>query len=161
METTFLDQDGKAHYFIMGCYGIGISRIAAAVVEQSHDEKGIIWPLAIAPYHVHLLSLNPKKPAIQEASERIYRALTEAGIEVLFDDRLEIQAGAKFADADLLGLPYRITVGRLVEQGKVEIVHRATGTSTEIKIEETVPQMLEYLVGIARPQLSFVEEPLP
>ena len=109
MGATFLDREGVAKPIIMGCYGIGIGRLMAAAIEQNNDEKGIIWPLPIAPYQVHLVALSPDSPQVGEAAEKLYEELQAAGLEVLFDDRLE-SPGVKFNDADLLGMPLRLTV---------------------------------------------------
>ena len=109
MGAKFLDKDGKERPFIMGCYGIGVSRIAAAAIEQSHDDNGMIWPKNLAPYQVHLVGLNLEKEDVKEASETLYKELQEKGYEVLFDDR-DLQPGNKFADADLIGIPIRLTV---------------------------------------------------
>jgi prolyl-tRNA synthetase len=120
MSCNFLDRNGKSHPMIMGCYGIGVGRTMASVVEQSHDKWGPVWPISIAPYHVHICSLNPKKEGVQEVADRIYQELLELGIEVLYDDRGE-KAGFMFNDADLTGIPYRVVVSpKSIEQGKVE-----------------------------------------
>jgi prolyl-tRNA synthetase len=107
MNSTFLDQNGKAKPMIMGCYGIGVGRSMASVIEQSHDQYGPIWPLAIAPYQVHLCALNFNQEPVREAAEGLYQELLRLGIEVLFDDRNE-KAGSAFNDADLIGIPFRV-----------------------------------------------------
>ncbi|MDP3047557.1 MAG: proline--tRNA ligase [Chloroflexota bacterium] len=133
MGATFLDKEGVAKPIIMGCYGIGIGRLMAAAIEQNNDEKGIIWPLPIAPYHVHLVALSPDSPQVGEAAEKLYEELQAAGLEVLFDDRLE-SPGVKFNDADLLGMPLRLTVSpRNLKDGNAELKLR-----TE-KVAETIP----------------------
>ena len=109
MGCTFLDEKGRDTAALMGCYGIGVGRTAAAAVEQNHDEAGAILPMAIAPYQVHLLRLGPKDD-IAEAADRIYQQLLDAGVEVLYDDRKE-RPGAKFKDADLIGIPLRLALG--------------------------------------------------
>ena len=109
MKCTYLDRNGKATPHIMGCYGIGVSRILASVIEESHDDKGIIFPISIAPYDVHLCALNRAEEAVSKECERLYAELTAAGVHVLFDDRDE-KAGSQFADADLIGLPIRVVV---------------------------------------------------
>jgi prolyl-tRNA synthetase len=109
MKCTYTDQNGKAQPHIMGCYGLGVTRLLASVIEESHDDKGIIFPISISPFDVHLCALNRGDAAVKEASERLYREMTEAGMSVLFDDRDE-KAGSQFADADLIGLPLRLTV---------------------------------------------------
>jgi prolyl-tRNA synthetase len=103
-----------------GCYGIGVSRIFSTIIEQNHDERGICWPKTIAPYTIHLIAVNPKQEEQRQAAEKIYQQLLEQGYEVLYDDRLE-RAGVKFADADLIGIPLRITVGKRVKEGFVEV----------------------------------------
>jgi prolyl-tRNA synthetase len=124
LGARFLDPDGVPHLIIMGCYGIGLGRLLAAVVEHSHDEKGIIWPISIAPYQVYLCPLYIDHPEIKETSERLYDQLQREGIEVLYDDRDE-SPGVKFNDADLIGLPLRLTISpRTLQQQAVEIKRR-------------------------------------
>ncbi|MCD4714941.1 MAG: proline--tRNA ligase [Clostridiales bacterium] len=135
MNATFLDKDGKAKHFIMGSYGIGISRCVAAIVEQCFDDKGIIWPLSVAPYQVVVTIINTKVEAQVEAAEKIYDELLKKGIEVLIDDRNE-RAGVKFTDADLIGIPLRITVGKAIDQGLVEFSLRVDGEKKEMTINE-------------------------
>ncbi len=135
MNATFLDKDGKAKHFIMGSYGIGISRCVAAVVEQCFDDKGIIWPLSIAPYQVVVTIINTKVEAQVEAAEKIYEVLLKKGVEVLIDDRNE-RAGVKFTDADLIGIPMRVTVGKAIDQGLVEFSLRTDGVKCELAINE-------------------------
>ncbi|HIK36997.1 MAG TPA: proline--tRNA ligase, partial [Geminocystis sp. M7585_C2015_104] len=127
---------------IMGCYGIGVSRLAQAAVEQSHDSDGIIWPVAIAPYHVIIVIPNVTDPLQVKAAEDIYHRLNEAGIETLLDDRDE-RAGVKFKDADLIGIPYRLVTGRAIKEGKVELVERATKYSQLIPIEDVAGILLQ------------------
>ncbi len=141
MGATFLDQNGKAQIFEMGCYGIGVSRIMAAVVESHSDERGPIWPAEIAPFAVHLLWLE-KDEATRELAETIYAQLQNAGIEVLFDDRGE-RPGAKFADADLFGIPTQIVVGKLArESGEVEVRGRKDKTSENVGAGEVVAHLM-------------------
>ncbi|KGX93138.1 prolyl-tRNA synthetase [Pontibacillus halophilus JSM 076056 = DSM 19796] len=135
MGAKFLDENGKAKTMVMGCYGIGISRTLASIVEQYHDESGITWPKQIAPYQVHLLSLNVKKEEQKELADSIYHTLVAAGVEVLYDDRKE-RAGVKFTDSDLVGIPLRITVGKRASEGVVEFKERLTGEQDEIHQEE-------------------------
>lgn len=139
MGATYLDENGKSHPIVMGSYGIGSGRLIASVIENSHDENGIIWPVSIAPYHVYLVSLvNAKTPEVAEAAEQIYAQLTAAGIEVLYDDRDE-RAGVKFNDGDLIGLPLRITVGgRGLKNGVVEMKNRRTGEQSELPLDGLV-----------------------
>jgi prolyl-tRNA synthetase len=124
----------------MGCYGLGVSRLAQAAVEQSHDKDGIIWNKAIAPYHVIVTVPNVGDAKQRDVGERLYTALDAAGVEVLLDDRDE-RAGVKFKDADLVGIPYRVVTGKAIADGKVEIVNRATKVATLVAIESVV----EYL----------------
>ncbi len=139
MGATFQDEDGQTKPIVMGCYGIGSGRLMASVIELNHDQHGIIWPVSIAPYHVYLVSLGTAKtPQVVEAADRIYFELTEAGIEVLYDDRDE-RAGVKFNDADLIGLPVRLTVGgRGLERGVVELRNRRTGQVQEVPVDQVV-----------------------
>ncbi|HJU05108.1 MAG TPA: His/Gly/Thr/Pro-type tRNA ligase C-terminal domain-containing protein, partial [Nitrospiraceae bacterium] len=126
MGATFLDSQGRETLAVMGCYGIGVSRTAAAAIEQNHDGKGIIWPVPIAPFHVHLLPLNQSK-SVGEAAQSLYESLIGGGIEVLWDDRDE-RAGVKFNDADLIGAPYQVVIGdKSLNQGVVELKTRKTG----------------------------------
>ncbi|WAA13570.1 proline--tRNA ligase [Fervidibacillus halotolerans] len=137
MNATFLDEKGKSQPMIMGCYGIGVSRLLAAVSEQLADEKGLVWPKSIAPYMVHLIIVNTKDQTQMDLATEIYKQLKERRIEVLFDDRHE-RAGVKFADADLIGIPYRIIVGKNASQGIVELKERSTGESKDIKKENLI-----------------------
>jgi prolyl-tRNA synthetase len=132
MHATVLDEAGAAVQMLMGCYGIGVTRIVAAAIEQNHDERGIIWPDAIAPFHVVLIPLNlDKSPAVRAAADALYDQLTEAGIEVLYDDR-DARPGVKFADAELLGIPHRIVVGdRGLKAGTLEYRHRRASQSED------------------------------
>jgi len=123
-DLSFVDEKGKKHIILMGCYGIGLSRLMGAVVEALSDDKGIIWPESIAPFQAHLLVLGEDDDVLEEA-DKVYKNLEKAGIEVLFDDRLEMSAGEKFAGADLLGIPYRIVVSeRSIKDGGVELKKR-------------------------------------
>jgi len=127
MRAVYLDEQGQEQPIVMGSYGIGPARIAAAAVEQNHDKNGIIWPHTIAPMQIHLLVVNSKEPKMATVAERLYGEMNGAGMEVLYDDRDE-RPGVKFKDADLLGLPLRVTVGsRAVKEGLVEIRRRRTG----------------------------------
>lgn len=135
MNATFLNDQGKASTMIMGSYGIGVSRTLAAVVEQYNDERGITWPANIAPFQVHLLSMNPKKEEQKELADQLYDQLLESGIEVLYDDRKE-RAGVKFADSDLFGIPVRVTVGKQAGEGIVEVKERASGEQKELSASE-------------------------
>jgi prolyl-tRNA synthetase len=139
MQATVLDEAGKATTLTMGCYGIGVSRIVAAAIEQNHDEQGIIWTNALAPFTVALLPMNMHKSyRVQEAAEKIYQALSEVGIEVLFDDRKE-RAGVMFADMELMGIPHRLVVSeRGLDEGKVEYKGRTDKESQIIPLEQAI-----------------------
>ncbi|MGB9587430.1 MAG: proline--tRNA ligase, partial [Armatimonadota bacterium] len=128
LNATFTDEDGSEKLIIMGCYGIGVSRILSAVAEVSNDENGLIWPISIAPYQVHMICANVTDDTQRSLAEQVYDDLQKAGIEVLFDDRDE-RAGVKFKDADLIGIPIQIVVGKTAIDGNVEIRDRATKTS--------------------------------
>ncbi|NLC53498.1 MAG: proline--tRNA ligase [Firmicutes bacterium] len=142
LNATFRDEDGVEKPFIMGCYGIGISRIMAAAIEQNNDEDGIKWPLPIAPFQVTILALGEEQKA---AAEQIYQELTAAGVEVLFDDRPE-RPGVKFKDADLIGIPLRLTVGpKSLAQGEVEVKNRMTGEDFRWPLTEVTTRVLTYL----------------
>lgn len=146
MGATYLDTHGEDQPFVMGCYGIGITRTVAAAIEQNHDEKGIIWPLAIAPFQVIIVPLFFGQDEILERATLIYEELIHEGIEVLFDDREE-RAGIKFNDADLLGIPIRITIGkRSLKKGLVEIKDRASKEEEGVEIERVVEYIKERLV---------------
>ncbi len=142
MKAYFVDKDGKEKPIIMGCYGIGVSRLMAAAVEQSYDENGIIWPEEIAPFKLMILPLNVKDENIKNKAEEIYKKALDLGIEVLIDDR-NISAGAKFKDADLIGIPYRIVIGRKLKDGIIEFQKR-TGEKEEININD-INSLLEKL----------------
>lgn len=138
MSARFQDGKGEEKHFVMGCYGIGVSRVVAACIEQNHDDDGIIFPVPMAPYTVIVLNLGISDEQITSASEELYELLKKAGLEVLLDDRDE-RPGAKFKDADLIGIPYRVTVGkRFAKDGVVEIRRRVDGETTEVSIEECV-----------------------
>jgi prolyl-tRNA synthetase len=142
MEATFQDSDGQEKFFVMGCYGIGVSRVVAAAIEQSHDENGIIFPVPLAPYTVIILNLGLKDEKITATAEQLYNEFQAQGIDVLLDDRDE-RPGSKFKDADLLGIPFRVTVGRsLIKSGLVEMRARQTGTVEESTPDKVVPALL-------------------
>ncbi|WP_105976212.1 proline--tRNA ligase [Staphylococcus simulans] len=136
MNATFLDNQGKAQPLIMGCYGIGVSRTLSAIVEQNNDDNGIIWPKSVTPFEVHLITINPKKDDQRELGDELYQAL-QASFEVLYDDRKE-RAGVKFNDADLIGLPVRVVVGKRAAEGIVEVKRRDNGESKEVAAADLV-----------------------
>jgi prolyl-tRNA synthetase len=143
MKANFLSADGKEKPMIMGCYGIGVTRIAASAIEQNHDADGIMWPVPIAPFEVSLLSLQPGDAAVAELADRLYGQLGEAGLEVLYDDRDE-RPGVKFKDADLVGIPYRIAVGKKgLAEGAVEVKARRGPEVVKVKIDEVVAYLRE------------------
>lgn len=136
MEATFQDSDGQEKPFIMGCYGIGVSRVVAAAIEQNHDAKGIIFPVPLAPFQVIILNLSPKEASFCQAAEQLYTDLRESGLDVLYDDRDE-RPGSKFNDADLIGIPYRLTVGKTFEkEGKLEVRVRKTGETQVFAVDD-------------------------
>lgn len=145
MKAAFLDSDGKPKPFIMGCYGIGLNRIMAAAIEAHHDEAGIVWPMSIAPFQVLIVALDPREKAVMDTAETLYRDLTDAGLDVLFDDRDE-RAGFKFKDADLIGIPLRITVGRkALADGVVELKQRSMAEVERVAPDAAAKRVNELL----------------
>jgi prolyl-tRNA synthetase len=140
MGATVLTQDGKEVPIVMGSYGIGVERIISAAVEQQHDEDGIIWPQSLAPFDVVVTITNMKQDELRATGEKLYEELQRAGLEVLLDDRDE-RAGVKFKDADLIGIPYRITIGKKITDGMVELFDRRTKQSEDVKITEVVARV--------------------
>jgi prolyl-tRNA synthetase len=153
LQASFLDTDGKPAIMQMGCYGIGISRISAAAVEQNHDEKGIIWPPAIAPFEVVICPMGwHKSEAVRKACEKLYQDLSEQGIDVILDDR-DIRPGVMFADWELIGVPVRITIGdRGLNEGQIECQTRAEGQTQKVSIENGTTYVLEQLQLLSRSQ---------
>ena len=149
MKCGFLDHEGREHPMIMGCYGLGVGRTAAAAIEQNHDERGIIWPLPLAPFEVLLVLLNSDQPEVVNAADRLYGELAGAGVDVFYDDRSE-RPGVKFNDADLIGFPVRVVVGsRGLADGKVEISLRRDGVKRLVGLADTVAE-IEGLLGELR-----------
>ncbi len=145
LGALFLDDKGKQHPIIMGCYGIGVSRLMAAIIEVHHDDKGIIWPADVAPFAAEILALQTDDSAVMAAAEGIYDGLTKHGIDVLMDDRSE-SAGRKFNDADLIGIPFRVTIGkRGLQEGTVEIKDRATGAVTAVPKDGAAASLLQLI----------------
>lgn len=142
MNAVYTDINGKTHPYVMGCYGIGISRTAAAAVEAHYDEHGIKWPIAIAPYHVVIVPVNIKDELQMKVANEMYEKLQSAGIEVVLDDRDE-RAGVKFKDADLIGFPYRVTVGKTINDGFVEFKVRETDEQEKFTPQEAVEKLVE------------------
>lgn len=146
MKAHFLDPNGKEQPFVMGCYGIGVGRTAAAAIEQNHDDNGIIWPGAIAPFKVTVIPVNVKAEPVKEAAEKIYNALVDQGIEALLDDRTD-RLGAKLKDAELTGIPVQIVIGpKNLEAGNLEVKFRKTGESRSLPY----PDQLDNLVGLIK-----------
>jgi prolyl-tRNA synthetase len=147
LKATFQDHQGREKFVIMGCYGIGVGRTMAASIEQNNDPDGIIWPVPIAPYHVYILPVSMKDEKVTETAENIYSACIERGLEALIDDREE-RAGGKFKDADLLGIPYRVTVGpKNLAQGKVELNRRADGSTDLVETEGIVDALRQEITA--------------
>jgi prolyl-tRNA synthetase len=137
----YLDRDGNQNPVIMGCYGIGSGRLLACALEAHHDEHGICFPISIAPYQVHLVAMLHRAPEVAETAERLYKEAWDAGIEMLLDDR-EATPGVKFNDADLLGLPIRLTLGpRSLKQGAVELKFRTQAEARSIPLAEMIPTL--------------------
>lgn len=145
MNATFLDENGKAKPFIMGCYGVGVSRLVAAVIEQNHDEKGCIWTKSTTPFMVDIIVSNSKNEDEKNMGEDIYQSLKKLGIETILDDRVNARFGFKMGDFELLGFPYAIIIGKKLLDGIVEIVDRKTLLKTEVKIEEVVSEILNLI----------------
>ena len=144
MGATYLDPNGQEHWAVMGCFGIGVGRTAAAAIEQNHDEKGIIWPIPIAPFHVHLLPVTPSE-MVGTVVENLYRELNKFGIEVLLDDRDE-RAGVKFNDADLIGAPFQVVVGdKGLAKNAIDIKTRRTGEVVKLPPSEVTKWLVDKL----------------
>jgi len=145
LEATFQDEDGTSKPYAMGCYGIGISRIVAAVVEQHHDDSGIIWPRSLAPFEVVIVVANADDEAVSSEATRVHDELTAAGVSVLLDDR-GVAAGVKFNDADLVGYPVQAVVGkRGLAAGTIDTKVRASGERSQVPIEDAAGQILALL----------------
>jgi prolyl-tRNA synthetase len=147
MNAVYLDENGRSQPFIMGCYGIGVSRTMAAIAEQYNDDKGLTWPVHVSPFDIHLIAVNMKDEAQVELAEKLYNHLKQNRFDLLFDDRTE-RAGVKFADSDLIGLPIRITVGKKANEGIVEVKVRKTGEMREIHYEEIVTTITEMFASL-------------
>ncbi|MDY0180377.1 proline--tRNA ligase [Aliarcobacter skirrowii] len=143
MNANFLDENGKAKPFIMGCYGIGVSRLVAAVIEQNHDEKGCIWTKETAPFMVDIIVSNSKNEDEAKVGEDIYQSLKKLGIETILDDRVNARFGFKMGDFELLGFPYAVIIGKKLSDGLVELVNRKTLEKVDVKVEEIVAKILE------------------
>lgn len=141
MGMTYLDQQGESHYPIMGCYGIGIGRLAASVCEAHHDDYGPIWPMAIAPWQVHLCAVRADNPEVKSLGEKLYQALQDKGIEVIYDDR-SVSVGVMFSDADLLGVPLRMVISpRNLKENCCEIASRDKSFQEKVSLEQAVDEV--------------------
>lgn len=140
MGANFIDEDGKKKPFIMGCYGIGVTRTMASIIEQNNDENGIIWPMSVAPYHVSVIPVNIKDQGQMEIADKLYKELLDLGIEVLLDDRNE-RAGVKFKDSEIMGIPIRVTVGKKIVDGQVEFKLRNNGENEVINIDDVISKV--------------------
>ncbi|MBP7791543.1 MAG: proline--tRNA ligase [Candidatus Goldbacteria bacterium] len=150
MNATFLDENGKSQYFVMGCYGIGVTRMVAAAIEQNYDENGIIWPIAIAPYEVSVIPVNVKYTEGFEYAEKIYNELREKGVDVILDDR-DCSPGVKFKDSDLIGFPIRIIIGeKNFKNKKTEIKMRRDGKTILIDLDKTIDEVLNIIDGLRK-----------
>lgn len=144
LGATYTNEQGKEVPLVMGCYGVGVSRLAQSAVEQNHDENGIVWPVAIAPYHAIVVVPNIKDKNQMAAAEKLYTELNAAGVETLLDDRDE-RAGVKFKDSELVGIPFRVVTGRSLKDGKVEVVKRATKDSQDIALDDVVSTLKQWV----------------
>lgn len=147
LDCKFLDENGKEQTVIMGCYGIGVSRCMAAIIEQNCDESGIVWPMSVAPYQAIVVPVNTKEEAQVALAEKIYETLRQNGIETILDDRNE-RAGVKFKDADLIGIPIRINVGKKADENMVEYKIRKTGEMVEISADEAIENVIKAVKGL-------------
>ncbi|MGE4381703.1 MAG: proline--tRNA ligase [Arcobacter sp.] len=143
MNANFLDENGKAKPFVMGCYGIGVSRLVAAVIEQNHDDKGCIWTKATAPFMVDIIVSNSKKEDEATVGEELYNKLKHAGISTILDDRINARFGFKMSDFELLGFPYAVVIGKKLAEGFVEIVDRKTLEKIDVKVEDVLGKIIE------------------
>ena len=148
MGATFMDEDGKEKPLIMGCYGVGVSRTLAAIVEQHNDEHGIIWPVSVAPYEVAVVPLDVNDDVVWPVAQKVAERLVEKGVEVVVDDRKE-RPGVKFADNDLMGFPFQVVCGKkAVKNGNVELKDRATGERTEVAIDEVADLLAKRVLDL-------------
>ncbi len=150
MDATFLDKNGKKQHFVMGCYGIGVSRIVAAAIEQNHDERGIVWPQQIAPFDLEIIPMQEKKAPVMDAALKLAEAFETQGLSVLFEDRKE-RAGVKFNDADLLGMPFQVVVSeRNLATNSVELKDRKTGEKQMIAMDKIVETIMDFFSNKAK-----------
>jgi prolyl-tRNA synthetase len=147
LDAKFVDEKGTRHAAIMGCYGIGVTRTVAAVVEEHQDERGIMWPVAVAPYQVHLITVNESDELTRNEAKKLYETLSREGVEVLYDNRNE-RAGVKFHDADLIGIPLQAILGeRNLKNGLVEFKTRQNGKSELVKLDEALSFVRKFVAG--------------
>ena len=145
MNMTYVDHDGEIKHPIMGCYGIGVGRLAAAICEAHHDEYGPIWPMAVAPWQVHLCAVRPDNPEVKDYADRLYAELESRGVEAIYDDR-QVSAGVMFSDADLLGVPVRVIVSpRNLKQNCVEVAARDKSFSLRVGLDGAVDEIVKVL----------------
>jgi prolyl-tRNA synthetase len=146
LNATFLDEQGKAQVMEMGCYGIGVSRVVAAAIEQNHDERGIIWPASMAPFSIVITPIGyHKSEAVKQAADALYTELSGAGVDVLLDDRDE-RPGAMFADAELIGIPHRVTIGdRGLKEGVAEYLPRSESRAQNVPLKDLATVLIEKL----------------
>lgn len=142
LDLVYLDEEGKRKEAVMGSYGIGPGRLMGTVVEVQSDDKGIVWPASISPFEVHLLDLSGSDPDLKKESEKLYQQLLSSGLEVLYDDR-DLRAGEKFTDADLIGIPWHIVIGKKAKEGKAEIKDRKTGKSEDLSLQDVLATLKE------------------
>ncbi|RLD19948.1 MAG: proline--tRNA ligase, partial [Caldiserica bacterium] len=139
MDAKFLDSDGKEKHFVMGCYGIGVGRTLAAIIEEYNDKYGIKWPVSVAPFTVEIIPLNMSDSKIKNEAEKLYKLFKEKNIETIIDDRDNVSAGVKFNDADLIGMPFQVIVGRTFKQNsKIEIKKRETGEKLIVEEQNVI-----------------------
>ena len=145
MNMTYLDNEGNSKYPIMGCYGIGVGRLAAAICEAHHDDYGPIWPMAVAPWQVHLCAMRADDPEVKSFADNLYNELQKKGIEVIYDDR-QVSAGVMFSDADLIGVPVRAIVSpRNLKNASVEITTRDKSIKTSVSTETVVDEIIKLI----------------
>jgi prolyl-tRNA synthetase len=146
MNALVLGEDGKSHVMPMGCYGVGVTRMVAAAIEQNHDDKGICWPPALAPFQLALLPMNAKKShRVREFADQLYGQLLEAGVEVLYDDR-DLRPGVMFNDMELIGIPYRVVIGeRGLDEGQLEFRRRTADANEALSVEHALEEILQRL----------------
>ena len=160
MNMTYTDADGNTHTPIMGCYGIGVGRLAAAVCEVKHDDYGPIWPITIAPWEVHICCMRSDKPECKDTADKIYSELQKKGVEVIYDDR-KVRPGVMFADADLLGVPVRINIGpKNLADGKVELLTRDKSVSKLVDLDNIVDEAQKLIAELYDNINSKVQSPI-